>query len=312
MRESAIVTAAALGALAVSGAWGEWVYEGQWGRHGSGNGEFVFVCDVDVAPNGTVYTAEFWDNGGRVQYFTPTGSYIGQWGLHDDDSALAVAPNTDVYVTFWGEVYYYTAQGSLKGSWGSYPHIYEILGIDIAANGNVYVSDGGNDKIQLFSAAGSKLREWGREGSGNGEFNNPAGIGVAPNGNVYVTDNGNARVQYFTAAGSFLGKWGSTGTGNGQFFGPKEVAVGPDGRVHVLEMYNNRVQYFTATGSFLGKFGRWGSGPSQFKTPYGLALSRDGRRLYVADMGNSRVQYFRWSPTNINPTSLGRVKALYH
>ena len=311
MRKLSILTAAALGALAALCARGDWVYEGQWGRHGSGNGEFVFVISVDVAPNGTVYTAEFWDNGGRVQYFSPTGSYLGQWGLHDDDSALAVAPNTNVYVTFWDQVYYYTAQGSVRGAWGSYPQIYLILGVDIAANGNVYVSDGGNDKIQLFTATGSKLREWGREGSGNGEFFNPSGIEVAPNGNVYVADYSNHRVQYFSAAGSFLGKWGSCGEGNGQFFGVKEVGIGPDGRVYTLEMRNDRVQYFTAAGSFLGKFGTTGNGPGQFFGPYGLALSPDGRRLYVADTGNSRMQYFRWTETGVTPTSLGRVKALF-
>jgi tripartite motif-containing protein 71 len=311
MNRLAITTAAALGALAAFYAWADWVYEGQWGKSGTGSGEFEWVCSVDAAPNGNVYTLEYWEYDGRVQYFTATGSYVGQWKVEDEIYAVGVAPNTNVYVTAWNWVYYYTAAGSFLGSWGWYPHLYDIFGVDVAANGSVYVCDAGNDKIQYFTGTGSKLGEWGRRGDGDGEFNNPWGVEVAPNGDVYVADTYNHRVQYFNAAGSFKGKWGSFGSGNGQFDAAIDVAVGPDARVYVLDKSNYRVQYFTSAGSFLGKFGTRGKGPGQFESSYGLALSPDGRRLYVADTVNNRVQYFRWSDTAVTPASLGRVKALF-
>ncbi len=51
MRKLAITTAAALTALCV---WGDWVYEGQWGRSGSGDGEFDLPGGLAVAPGGRV------------------------------------------------------------------------------------------------------------------------------------------------------------------------------------------------------------------------------------------------------------------
>ncbi len=313
MNRLAITTAAALGALAAFYAWADWVYEGQWGKLGIGPGEFDDgVLDVDVAPNGNVYTVEFVeDYAGRVQYFTATGSYLGEWKHDEDLFAVAVAPNTNVYVADWDWVLIYTAGGSLIGSWGWYPYMYWIFGVDVAANGNVYICEAGNDKVQYFTGMARKLGEWGRRGSGDGEFYVPYGVAVAPNGDIYVADSLNHRVQYFTYAGSFKGKWGSRGSGDGQFDEPVDVAVGPDGRVYVLDRLNYRVQYFTSAGSFLGKFGTRGKGPGEFESSYGLVLTPDGRRLYVADTSNNRIQYFRWSDTVITPSSLGRVKALF-
>jgi hypothetical protein len=120
MKKAAIATAAAHGALAAVCAWGAWVYEGQWGKAGTGAGEFEWVCSVDVAPNGNVYTLEYWEDLGRVQYFTATGSYVGQWKEYGELYAVGVAPNTNVYVTEWDWVFYYNATGSFIGSWGYY------------------------------------------------------------------------------------------------------------------------------------------------------------------------------------------------
>jgi tripartite motif-containing protein 71 len=143
--------------------------------------------------------------------------------------------------------------------------------------------------------------EWGRLGSGNGEFDFPTDVGVAPNGNVYVCDNGNFRIQYFNADGSFVGKRGSCGTGNGQFGRPWGLTFTPNGNVYVVDDLNHRLQYFAAAGSFAGLVGLYGSGEGEFINPLDLGFSGDGNRLYVADTDNNRVQYFRWSTPQWRP-----------
>ncbi len=124
-----------------------------------------------------------------------------------------------------------------------------------------------------------------------------------------ITDND--RVQYFTSSGSYLGKWGSKGTGDGQFNLPWGVALAPDGNAYVTDGWNHRIQYFTPTGSFLGKWGSYGKGNGQFYLPRGIAFNAAGGRVYVCDAGNARIQYFRRSDPRVEPTSLGRVKALF-
>ena len=59
-------------------ALGDYVYEGQWGSEGSGSGQFDRPREVALAPNGNVYVIDTYNN--RVQYFTPTGNFIGAWG----------------------------------------------------------------------------------------------------------------------------------------------------------------------------------------------------------------------------------------
>ena len=51
--------------VAVTGAAGVWVYEGQWCSGGTGNGQFDRLEDVAIATNGNVYVADAYNH--RVQ-----------------------------------------------------------------------------------------------------------------------------------------------------------------------------------------------------------------------------------------------------
>ena len=69
--------------------------------------------------------------------------------------------------------------------------------------GNIYVADGDNNRVQVFTAKGSFLRTWGTLGTGQGQFSQAADIAVAPDGTVWVADDGNARYEQFTSSGAF-------------------------------------------------------------------------------------------------------------
>jgi tripartite motif-containing protein 71 len=134
---------------------------------------------------------------------------------------------------------------------------------------------------------------------------------VTANGNVYDTDNENHRVQYFTATGSYLGKWGTRGTGNGQLDHPTGIAISPAGEVYVGDSRNDRVQYFTLSGSYIGQWGVYGTGNGEFDWVHGIAFTSGGMRVYVVDYNNERVQYFKWTEPGVEPTSLGKIKAVF-
>ncbi|MBI5169217.1 MAG: T9SS type A sorting domain-containing protein [Candidatus Eisenbacteria bacterium] len=67
----------------------------------------------------------------------------------------------------------------------------------IDAEGNVLVADRSNNRIQMFTASGTWLTQWGSSGSGDGQFNAPIDVSSAPNGVVYVVETGGNRVQSF-------------------------------------------------------------------------------------------------------------------
>lgn len=64
-------------------------------------------------------------------------------------------------------------------------------------NGDIYVVDAGNNRIQRFSAEGNYLSEFGSFGSENGCFNGPWGVAIDSKGFIYVTDSKNKRIQKF-------------------------------------------------------------------------------------------------------------------
>ncbi len=59
MNKLAITTAAALTALAAFYAWGEWVFEGEWGGSGPAPGRFRDPWGVALAANGRVYVERY-------------------------------------------------------------------------------------------------------------------------------------------------------------------------------------------------------------------------------------------------------------
>lgn len=69
----------------------------------------------------------------------------------------------------------------------------------VDAQGNLYVADSGNDRVQKRDAKG----DWSvvaPMGSGVGQVRSPSGLAVDTHADIHVADTGNNRVQEFSAA----------------------------------------------------------------------------------------------------------------
>jgi DNA-binding beta-propeller fold protein YncE len=272
----------------------EYVYAGEWGSTGSGEGQFYSPNEIAVGPDGTVYVVN--DRGARAQYFDRSGNYLGRLEgpvvseFGEAPVSVAVAPDGIIYVGYMyglvGGVKRFTRTGSYLGDPpGDFDWL--ITG-DVAPNGNVYVAEEGADRIRYFSPAGSLLGSWGSTGAGEGQFQNPNDIAVAPNGWVYVVDSFNYRVQYFAADGSFLGQIRF-------YYEPfrfaRGVAVAANGDVYVADNHNNRVVHLTADGAAVGTWGKEGAGDGEFDIMGKIAVGPEGD-VYVADWGKGCIHRF--------------------
>jgi DNA-binding beta-propeller fold protein YncE len=159
------------------------------------------------------------------------------------------------------------------------------------SEGNIWVADAFNNRVQKFNPEGEYLLKFGSAGSGNGQFSLPTGLDVDSAGNIWVADAGNNRVQKFNSKGEYLTQFGTKGSGNGQLSGPRALDVEPSGYVWVADYGNNRVQEFSPQGEYVRQFGSAGSGNGQFKLPTGIALDSKGN-VWVSDYENNRVQKF--------------------
>ncbi len=195
-------------------------------------------------------------------------------------------------------------------------------GIAVSRSGDLYLAHFAEqkreerkpDRISVYDSAGKLLRQWGRTGSNDGEFDCPGGLAVRHDGRVYVADQTNRRVQVFNADGKFLAKWGEFGTKPGQFGGkvsirsrvggPQFLAFDSKGNLYTTEGSVGRVQKFTPEGKFLlawgdnevkpGSFGGAFSGFKDRKAvlqgPIAICIDRHDRVWVSAVCG--RIQQF--------------------
>ncbi len=252
----------------------------EWGSLGSEPGQFNFPIGIAINRADEVFVTDF--TNARVQKFNSEGKFL---------SAIPVSP-------FPG-------------------------GIAFDRDENIYVSHGGippshydkpreRDKIAVFSSAGKLLREWGKFGTGDGEFDTPGGIAISREGRVYVADQCNRRIQVFDTQGKFLAKWGRKGFQPGEFGGnphPKAFFAGPtflaldrEGNLYTTEAILCRVQKFdsngrplAAWGSTEAKAGGFGNYFTAFEKqnmrgPTGICFDAQGR-LWINGIGG-RIQQF--------------------
>ena len=84
---------------------------------------------------------------------------------------------------------------------------------------------------------------------------------------------------------------------------PVSLDAGPEGRVYVLDAGNSRVLVFDAEGSYITQWGGRGAEEGSFSLGdgqkinngfdfYGSICVDDEGYIYVADVGNRRIQKF--------------------
>ena len=152
-------------------------------------------------------------------------------------------------------------------------------------NGDLYIADSVNNRIQEISAAGGAA-QWGQSGtwtanfvytvagdSGGGAGDSasggaasssllrvPQGIKFSGPGDLYIADTGNHRVKMVAAASG--SQWGTSMTAN-----------------HIYDIVGTGTAG-TANGAL---------GSAQLHSPVGLTLN-NGDQLYISDAGNNRIQ----------------------
>jgi DNA-binding beta-propeller fold protein YncE len=169
-------------------------------------------------------------------------------------------------------------------------------GLAVDAEGNLYVADSLNHRLQKHGPDGHYLMAVGSLGGEQGQFNEPWSVTVDAQGNIYVADTWNHRIQKFDPDLNLVAVWGQPAIdldnpGPYDLFGPRDITVDPDGNLLVTDTGNKRVLKFSPEGEHLATYGKGGSGPGEFNEPVGVAVGPGGD-IYVADAWNRRIQRF--------------------
>src|SRR5437667_131599 len=207
-----------------------------------------------------------------------------------------------------------TGQSSGDGGPATLAELIQPLSVAVDPGGNVYIADGGSNRILKFNTTGIIST---MAGSGHGEFSGdggpatsagltePKGVAVDPAGNVYITDRGNNRIRKVDTAGiinTIAGndKQGFSGDGgpatSASLNAPRGIAVDPAGNVYIVDAGNLRIRKVNpagvistvAGGGTPGFSGDGGPASSAQLVPLGVGVGVQAD-LYIAD-GSLRIR----------------------
>jgi uncharacterized protein (TIGR03663 family) len=240
------------------------------GQTGAAMGQYTQPDDITLDAQGDLFVVDTQNH--RVQKVAPDGTttMFGKAGSGNSQ---------------FGDPHDQSADYAKDGPWGT----------AVDAQGNIYVADTWNHRVEKFGPDFTFIKEWGA-----GELFGPRDIAVDAQGNVYVVDTGNKRIREYTADGVLIqdiGKAGSSagqfvaGSGPGQFNEPSSIAIAPNGDIYVADFWNKRIQIFDPSFKYRTeiKVKSWGSNGITDRA-YIVAL-KDGHVL-ATDPANSRILVF--------------------
>ncbi len=234
----------------------------EWGSQGAAPGQFNEPWGIAVAKDGTVYVADTWNH--RIEKFDKDGNFLAQWGVFGDVG------------TAWDE---------------NLLQLYGPRAIAIDGDGNLWVSDTGNERMIQFSPTGEPLDVYGGVGGEIGQFLEPVGLTIDTQGNFYVADTWNNRIQVFDKDFEPLRQiqvqaWDSQSVVNKPY-----IAVDSEGNIYVTDPEGFRIIKYSSDGKVRAVWGLPGSGLGEMQLPTGISINAENE-IFVADSGNNRVLIF--------------------
>ncbi len=241
---------------AISGQVNKFALDGtfvtRWGSIGHDDGEFADGGrDVTVAGDGTIWVGDMGNF--RVQVFTPDGTFV-----------MAV-PNPPQPAPYGG--------------------FNQPLGVAVDTQGNFFVADTMNQRVEKFDVHGDFVTAWGERGASEYGFNYPRGIATDPrNDDVVVCDSDNGAVKKYDNDGNFIWE-------RALGLKCKSIDVGPDGRIYLANFGTFTVSVIDENGDNRREIGAFGPGAGEFWNPRGVALDAD-ESVWVVDDKKAIVQHF--------------------
>jgi hypothetical protein len=201
-------------------------------------------------------------------------------------------------------------------------------GVSVDNLGNVYIADGGNNRIRKINVstgiintiAGTGFASFGGDGglANMATLNFPYCIFLDGSNNIYFSDRNNKRIRKITSSTNIIntvagnGITGFSGDGasaiNAKLNNPFGVAVDAMGNVYIADAGNNRIRKVEVSTGIIstvagnGIIGYSGDGSlatqATINNPYGVFVDIYNS-IYIADTDNSRIRKVFYSPTSL-------------
>ena len=144
-------------------------------------------------------------------------------------------------------------------------------------------------KIEMPVVTFGKHRD--SKSSSPGVFCHPHGVTVDPTTNyLYVCDAGNNRIQVFNKTFGFIFMFSD------KMNLPTGICL-KDNNVYVTQFGSNLLSVYSTDGKYLQSVGAKGNDNLEFDRPRGLDVSTEMKRIFIAELGNGRIQCLNFDLT---------------
>jgi DNA-binding beta-propeller fold protein YncE len=162
------------------------------------------------------------------------------------------------------------------------------FGVAFAPNGDCFVTDMFNQRIEKFTGCAGTPIATGQFGGGLGNMQNPRGISVSPDGSTVILVNSeNERIDFFSASTlayeSSINPVVSSCGGKKMYFPHQAAYDATNNSYWVADTNNKRILDLSSTGQCLAN---WTDGGA-IKAPRGIAW--DGTNVWVADAQTAEI-----------------------
>ncbi|WNF36643.1 6-bladed beta-propeller [Bacillaceae bacterium IKA-2] len=224
-----------------------------FGEPGDEPGQFNFPYGIAGDSEGNVFVADMYN--GKISIHDAKGEFIDYFA---ENTKVIKSPgglrikNDLVYVTDIQEskVFVFNLDGELLlevGENGSEPgQLFAPNAVTADGEGNIYVVDTGNQRVQIFNEAGEFMSMFNGSASEELEatFVNPRGIGIGSNREIYVVSNLTHIVHVFDQDGKELSKFGGMGEGPGELYLPNGLFIDERNTIYITDTINKRISVF--------------------------------------------------------------------
>lgn len=233
-----------------------------WGSFGTEPGQFNEPWGIAVDAT-HVYISDTWNH--RIQKFTLDGDLVGVFG---QSGSIADAPDSGGLGLFFGprDIHLYglnellitdtgnhrfqvlTRDGEFLSQSGTQGNglgqVNEPVGFTYGLNGDVYLADTWNGRIQQFTNDLIGYNDWQVNAWQGNSINNKPFIASDTNGRLFVSDPEGARILIFDANGNYLGRFGQFGADVTSFALINGLFIDRDNNLYVADAGNNRILKF--------------------------------------------------------------------
>ena len=252
------------------------------GNKGNANNELSWPKSLALdEPNQLIYIADCGND--RIQVVSMTGKFLTRFGQGilrvpygiavTEDNVFVTDSSLNALLQFSKKGYKLVRRTGTKG--GGEGQLHYPRGLCTDSNGDVYVTEDGNNRVSVFSMDLDFLKHLGSQ-----HLKSPRDVKLTPS-SVVVLDWSPNCIHFFSRSGAFLRSCVTQGV-DAMVSEPRFFCLDTEGNILITDCPRHNIKILSSSGQLMQLIGKEGHVRGDLYYPYGICLSQSGTILVVS------------------------------